>query len=94
MEIVIKAYYYFLKNGYENYPSCTLDKINNESSSCNNIKIKNLILEFDWNIYLTFYEGVMRKSTSKQCNESNMLSEAIKFINSQKTKFNFIFYKK
>ena len=74
----------FSINGFENYPSCTLDKIENENSSCNNIKIKNLILEFDWNIYLDFYKGIMRTSRSKECNNSNMLSEAIKFINLHK----------
>jgi len=84
----------FSINGYENYPKCSLDKSNNdfyiknENSICNNIVMKNFTIYLDWSIYLKFYNNHMRSSKSKECNNSNMLSQSIKYINSEMKKLN------
>ena len=70
-----------LINGYENYPGCTLQNISNPYSECNNIKMDNFIISFNWRIYLNFYNQTMRTIRSKKCNGNNMLLCAINFIN-------------
>ena len=70
-----------LINGYENYPGCTLQNISDPYSECNNIKMNNFIISFNWRIYLNFYNQTMRTISSKECNGNNMILCAIKFIN-------------
>jgi bisphosphoglycerate-dependent phosphoglycerate mutase len=70
-----------LINGWENYPRCTLENISDPNSECNNIKMQNFIISFNWRIYLNFYNKTMRTIRSQECNDKNMILCAINFIN-------------
>jgi hypothetical protein len=77
---------FLFKNAFENYSSCTADKIKSKpglgvpTGECTRIKAHIL----DWSYYLAFYGGFVRSevifSQARRCRDTNMLANAIEYI--------------
>jgi len=77
---------FLFKNAFENYSSCTADKIKSKPGlgvppgECTRIKAHLL----DWSYYLAFYGGFVRSevifSQARKCRDTNMLANAIEYI--------------
>ncbi len=64
----------FNTSAFNNYPTCTVDKINKKNKAC----------EANWNEYLKFYSNQMRnsvwKNNRRKCRDTNMIQEAINIM--------------